>query len=150
MTESRIKTWDVSIKATATIIALLGAIIGIWKYSDTVEKEFRKPFWEQQVALYFDATSAASTLASSLDSTALFKAKEKFYELYYGPLAVVEDTEVEAAMVRFDRCLQALETGSCTRTELKNLSLALAHSCRESIGRAWELDLSKLEGKYNR
>jgi len=63
-----------------------------------------------------------------------------------GPLALVEDRQVEAAMVTFGNCLRS----NCGKDELQKLSLALAHTCRESLGRAWALKLPDLEGRYNR
>src|SRR5215831_10409766 len=61
------------------------------------EQEFRKPFWEKQLQLYFDATEAASTMATSKDARKRELATEKFWSLYWGPLAVVEDAGLEEA-----------------------------------------------------
>jgi hypothetical protein len=49
-----------------------------------------------------------------------------FWELYYGPLALVDDENVEVAMVEFGRCVQ----GDCVPDKMKGLSLALAQACR--------------------
>ena len=146
MDEATHRRLDIVTKIVAGLAVGVGAGLGIWQYFDTAEKEFRKPYWEQQIELYVQATTAAATLASSSDPVALELAEAKFWQLYYGPLALVEDAGVEAAMVRFGQSLRS----DREQEDLRDLSLALAHACRESLGDAWSVKLSELQGRYNR
>jgi hypothetical protein len=126
--------------------------------NDAKEQEFRKPFWEKQLHLYFDASEAASTLATSTDKRRIESAQERFWQLYWGPLAVVEDAgldleddkdaKVEAAMVAFGNCLDG--TDVCDQQEKRRRSLILAHTLRESIGKSWDVQMADLKGKYNK
>ena len=143
MDENRHRRIDIAIKTTTALVAIFGAAIGLWKYFDSVEKEFRKPYWEKQVALYFQATSSAATLATIDNPEERQEAEAKFWELYWGPLALVEDRKVEGAMVRFGNCLKG---GNCEGSNLRQLSLELAHTCRESLGTTWDLKLEELKG----
>jgi len=110
------------------------------------EFELQAPFWERRLRLYFDAAAAAGTLASAPPGPARTAAEATFWQLYNGPLAIVEDDAVEGAMVSFGKCLSGEE--QCTRDTLVRRSLALAHSCRQSIGETWRLGLGELKGKY--
>jgi len=110
------------------------------------EVELQAPFWERRLTLYFDAAAAAGTLASAPPGPARTAAEARFWQLYNGPLAIVEDDAVEGAMVSFGKCLSGEE--QCTRDTLVRRSLALAHSCRQSIGETWRLGLGELKGKY--
>lgn len=110
------------------------------------EFELQGPFWEKRLTLYFDAAAAAGTLASAPPGPARREAEARFWQLYNGPLAIVEDDAVETAMVSFGRCLSGEE--QCPRETLVRRSLALAHSCRQSIGDTWRLGLTELKGKY--
>ena len=139
--------WDLIIKGFGVLGAFVGGFIGLWRYFDTSEKQFRKPYWERQLALYFEATEAASSLATGDVEQQLEEAKKKFWILYWGPLALVEDREVEASMVQFAETLAKYENGTDCREELKNRSLALAHTCRESIGKSWKMELGKLQSR---
>ncbi len=139
--------WDALLKIASLAAVLAGVPLGLWKYLDTAGKNLRKPFWERQLALYVEATSAAATLASSSDIEMKSAAEATFWRLYFGPLAIVEDEGVEAAMVKLGRCLQLQDYD---KGELEKLSLALAHACRDSIGNTWSMTLPELKGRYNK
>ncbi len=146
MDDRGFKKIEFTLKVFGVLAVIIGGTVGLWKYFDAAEKDFRKPYWERQIALYFDATAAAGTLASATEGAERDAAEAKFWQLYYGPLALVEDLQVEKAMVAFGNCL--LE--DCTQRELQRASLALAHACRESLGDSWSLQLAELQGRYNR
>jgi hypothetical protein len=110
------------------------------------ELELQNPFWQKRLQLYFEASEAAGVIASQASGVERTKAEATFWRLYLGPLAVVEDEQVEGAMVQLGHCLDKSET--CDRATLSRRSLALAHSCRQSIGDTWRLGLSDLKGKY--
>jgi hypothetical protein len=101
--------------------------------AETRRIEATKPFLERQLKLYTDATQAAATLATSKNAPALDAASTRFWALYWGELALVEDKRVEAAMVQFGRALEAGSVGQ----QLQNASLALAHACRDSLADSW-------------
>ena len=75
----------------------------------------------------------AATLSTSKKPEELDAANKKFWSLYWGELALVEDKRVEAAMVQFGR---ALESGSVGQ-QLQQYSLALAYACRDSLAESW-------------
>jgi hypothetical protein len=142
------------------VSALIGAAtigVGIWQYredskmrADTARLEARKPFLEKQMALCFDASDAAATLATTSDTTRWRASNERFWTLYWGPLSVVERPlaageigPVEAAMVDFGNKLKPLQ-GSPTLplSALQTSSLNLAHACRGLIFDSWEIELA--------
>ena len=100
---------------------------------ETRRIEATKPFLERQLKLYTEATQAAATLATSKNRQELDAATKKFWSLYWGELALVEDKRVEAAMVQFGR---ALDTGSSDHA-LQKASIDLAHACRDSLAESW-------------
>ena len=142
------------------VSAMIGAAtigIGIWQYredsrmrADTARLEARKPFLEKQMALCFDASDAAATLATTLDATRWQDSRERFWILYWGPLSVVERPfatgeigPVEAAMVDFGRALKPLQDSpSLPLRMLEGKSLSLAHACRGLIFDSWEIELA--------
>jgi hypothetical protein len=115
------------------------------------EQESKKPFWQKQVDLYFDASNAVSTLINSTDAVKRQQAEDRFWQLFYGELVIVEDQNVERAMIDISsyliQCRQS--PPRCEDYKLKNLALALSSSCRQSIGESWKLGLEGLKGKYN-
>ena len=101
--------------------------------AETRRIEATKPFLERQLKLYTEATLAAATLATSKKADELDTATRKFWSLYWGELALVEDKRVEAAMVKFGEALDAGSVGQ----QLQQHSLALAHACRDSLADSW-------------
>jgi hypothetical protein len=146
---------EVSLKIIAAFAAIIGGFIGLWKYFDTSKKEFRKPYWERQLTLYFEVTAAAATLAT-IDSNELDpydreklrrEAQEKFWQLYYGPLEIVTDDDVTSAVVEVGKCLREYTKSDNSVRNLKDKSLDLARACRESISKSWNIELSALGNK---
>ena len=113
------------------------------------EREFRKPFWDKQINTYFEASNVAATIAT-LPATNIErrKAEERFKQLYFGSLVLVEDEDVMKAKVAFRNCLEELDeecTSEPSKTfRLQTLSLGLANKCRASIGTSWTIDLKNL------
>jgi hypothetical protein len=101
------------------------------------QREFMKPLLERQHELYFEASSAAATIASSKDPEERRKAENTFWKLYWGPLVFVESTDVSGAMKEFGNCLSGVE--ACTDDELKKRSLSIASTMETSILKTWNL-----------
>jgi len=149
MNEGAYKLWDIFIKAVGGAAIVGGAVWGTLSYRQTTEHEFRRPLWDRQLSLYFDATDAAATVATLSDGDARSDAIKKFWTLYYGPLVVVEDPEnVNAKMIAFGECLtkpgESKPHKNCSVADLRQLAIDLARSCRQSIGESWDKKLASL------
>lgn len=135
------------------LLASIGLPIGLWQYFEKAENEYKRPLWEKQLDYYFEATRAAATLAVLRNEEAESsqaewqKARTRFWELYYGELAIVEDQAVSQAMVVFGKCLRDYEFDQCDQKQLKHLSLELASACRNSVGKSWKQPLEVLNKK---
>ena len=68
--------------------------------------------------------------------------KARFWQLYWGPLAVVEDQTVVNAMVQFGNSLKA---ESHDGANLQRKAIALAHACRDSLQKYWVVDLGEFD-----
>lgn len=125
-----------------TVAATAGALLwGVVSTLETWSRESRRPFLDRQMSLYEEATKTAAILATSDDATELETAETRFWQLYWGELALVENGGlgvdgggVEAAMVRFGEALQEKERN---RPLLQQRSLELAHACRDSLAESW-------------
>lgn len=125
------------IENLAKIISLLIAIpafaLALLKFVRDRWLETNKPFLERQLSLYAEATRVASILATSRDPILREPAHTRFAELFWGELAMVEDHEVELAMIAFRKKLERDEG----EEGLPVLSVRLAHACRRSLARSW-------------
>lgn len=109
------------------------------KYAETRRIEAAKPFLERQLALFTEATRVVAQIAVAPAAPGSDKLKARFWQLYWGELALVERGKVEAAMKAFG---DALERGE-PAARLSRLSLDLAHACRDELAIAWGTDTWK-------
>ena len=132
------------IKILGAMIAIGGFLWGMFTYFDAREREAEtrrieamKPYLERQLKLYTEATQIAATLATVTADSIEDKTMQRFWELYWGELALVENADVEKAMVQFGQGLQ----NGYNKSRLQQLSLELAHACRESLATSWGVSL---------
>jgi hypothetical protein len=128
----------------AAVVTLLGTI---WKSWREQQQANRRPFLEKQLELCFAASDAAARLPTEPDPLEWEKARLAFWRLYWGVLSIVEDPEVESAMVKFGKLIPNRPVaGSATHGDkMKNTSYELAHAIRRLILKSWNVDLPDLE-----
>jgi len=136
---------DAISKIAATVGVLGGGFWAVFLYFQARKSEGRtaalaakQPFLSKRLELYSEATSCAAVIAVGKDETRITMATEKFWKLYWGPMALVEDSRVESAMVEFGKALTKPESSD----QLKDLAIHLAHSCRDSLAESWHVVLS--------
>jgi hypothetical protein len=132
----------------------IGAVIvfawGVFQFYRSTELSFRRPYWERLLALYIDACNSASVIGTTTSETEWDAARANFWKLYYGPLCLVEDQNVEEAMVVFGTALESMSFESRNPKVLTSLSLELAYACRNSIRSDWRVPLEVLMGQKSR
>jgi len=96
------------------------------------EREFMKPWLENQRDIYLKALSAAGTVANTENLDTRKKAAEEFWSLYHGEMILVETTSVSEAMVAFGSCLEGSKI-LCTKPDLDNLAHRLGTAMHESM-----------------
>lgn len=92
-----------------------------------------QPFLERQLRLFEETTQTTAFLATTLDSPDRAKRIEKFWQLYWGELALVEHGKVESAMVAFGNAL----TAGADKTQLQRLALDVTYACRNELAESW-------------
>lgn len=145
MSESQARAIDALCKLIATLGLVIGGgwslityMLGRKDQAKTAAIEAKKPFNEKRLERYIEAVLSASIIATGSPGE-IENARRRFWNLYWGELALFEDEPVENAMVRFGKALAA----NGDAEELKALSLELAHACRNSLAESWSVDLSK-------
>jgi hypothetical protein len=98
------------------------------RYADSRRIEATRPFLEMQLKYYTEAVQVASRIAHSHDPQSI----ARFWELYYGELALVENNDVALAMRQFGDALNQGKT-----TELNTLAIELGRRVGESLAKSW-------------
>ena len=116
------------IKSIGALVAVLGLLFSLVKFVQVQEIEAARPYLEKKLSWCVEAVETAATIANSENGSV---AKEKrFWELYWGVMAMVEREEITQAMIGFGN-------GIKTGRQLKAKSLAVAHACRQELARDW-------------
>jgi hypothetical protein len=140
------KNWTIILPWILSFITL-GA--GIWQYADKSAQSNKAPFLEKQLEISFEASDVAARLATETNADEWEKARKDFWRLYWGPLGIVEDKAVEAAMVALGKIVPKLadENLELPMATLEQPSLQLALATRNLILGSWKVDIPALKGK---
>lgn len=153
----KLKRWAqiIGIIATACglVFALVSIGVGVWEYLETQSKdaektrqtqalEAQKPYLEKKLKWCEEATETASALANNPIGK-LPQSEERFEQLYWGVMGMIEDDVVEPAMIAFRNQLR-IDTLQNTPliyepsgTALQDLALNIAHACRVEMAKEW-------------
>jgi hypothetical protein len=125
------------LKAATAVVAIITLVAAILQYRATANTDFRRVFWEQQLAIYKTATSAAGKIASATNINDVMEARNSFWALYWGEVSILEHPVVKRAMEAYGDQLKRVEAGEAPPSSLKQLSYALARACRLSLKETW-------------
>ena len=139
---------------TALISGIVGVFLGlltlaggVWARSSDQKQANRRPFLERQLALCFEAADICSRLATETDLAEWEKARTAFWRIYWGPLCIVEDPDVEDAMIEFGKRVPqpGFAPPSLPMPQLEDFSYDVAKAARELVLKSWHVDLPELE-----
>jgi hypothetical protein len=154
---SRRSTWDERlVKLTPLLSVMIAALtvgITVWQYqgqaarqgeltrregerqTELSRRDEMKPLLDRQTEFYMEASRIVARLSHVAPSRRSADDVRRFWELYDGPLIIVESHGVSGAMVRFGECL-AEQPGRppCSENELKLRSRELSTAMLKSIG----------------
>lgn len=130
---------------------VVGVVLSIQSFNAAREKEavarmaeVRKealeaaaPLLQLRQKYYLETIRAAQVLATpdTHSPEQLKQAETRFWELYWGELSLVEDEQVEKAMMEMGRALAGKQPLSQRRTA----SYRLAHALRGSLLESWQV-----------
>jgi hypothetical protein len=161
--EASEKKWQIRSTQVATLVTLVGLILGGIKYlgqrGDSLKaqattaavqaanskRQTQKPFLEKQQITCVDAVGIVGSLAAEnepgivVDPRQHAKALNQFWIHFHGVLSVVENKEVETAMVRIGDQLRECERIH-QKCDLQNNANRLAHACRDLMLTGWDIN----------
>jgi hypothetical protein len=101
-------------------------------------REAQKPFNDVQLKTYQEAASVTGVLATASEEDPAFtEAKKRFYALYWSGLSLVEDRQVEVAMINLERTLRNNKAASASHREVRDRVYCLAHAMKMSVETTW-------------
>jgi hypothetical protein len=106
----------------------------------------RRPFFQKQLEICFEAVDAAARLASETRPSEWEVARLTFWRLYWGVLSIVENQEMENAMVLLGQTVprESVKEPELPMRALQAGSLALAHAARDLMSPSWNVILPQI------
>jgi len=131
-------------KLTAALVALSAATIAAfanlyWNFRSATAAR-KQPFLLKQLEFCFETSECVALLATTSDVAKWEAARDRFWHLYYGALAVVEGRDLEERMVECSRLIPP--TGPAPNlpvSELSDCALAVSQSVRALLVDAWDI-----------
>lgn len=138
---------EVDYKVIVPWVLTLATIgIGIWQYGDKATQASREPFLREQLRFAVETSEVVARLATTTDAVQWEKDRLRFWAIYYGPLAIFEDTGVESRMVLAGQIVPRPGTPlpALPFNLLQSRALHLDHEFRRLILQAWGVDMADL------
>ena len=102
--------------------------------------EATKPFLEWQLKLCTEATQVTARIAIDGPGQEPTKDIQRFWQLYWGELGLVENGIIARAMIGYGEKLSEMKTpAAAEHSPLRNLALDVAHACRDTLIKTWDI-----------
>lgn len=153
MESMKINDW---ISLLSQLLVVGGLIFAALKFAQEKKREFQKRFFEEQLRIYSEAVDYASiTCVYEKTDEKYIDARNNFNRLFWGKMCIVEDRVVQKKMEHFKKLLDNYDAENNLlklnhiRKKLGPASVAIAHSCRNSSIKTWELKIAKGFNDYS-
>jgi hypothetical protein len=149
MTEEKFRFWDTIIKAFGFLGLILTIAFGVYQHLSNQEKEYKNPFWNEQLKTCIDAANISAKIAASSETWVQNKDIERLFNIYFGRGTLTLDSasleKLRAIGNKAVRCnAKTEEPDSCARFVFNSLAYEVSETCRETLATSWELPLQKL------
>ena len=142
------KTFELWIKVLTLGGVLIGGIWAYVQYIDSKEKEFYSTYWNQKLDLFVRVSQSAAIM-STTDSVEKFNtARAEYWQLFYGPLSLVEGPCVKNAMIAYSKCVpkQAIESATLLPMDhFQQPAYRLTIRLKDELGKGWKVPFAELE-----
>jgi hypothetical protein len=149
---NRIEIWKLGISALGVIVTVGSLVYGVAAYFDqrdaqiaqrgleieAMQRDSKRKFLDKQFDLYVEAVATVARLTTSPAYAKRAEDLARFWQLYWGELGIVEDPQVEGAMVALGRIIPDLDAQPALA---RSASLNLSRCVKNSIAASWGVEL---------
>jgi len=149
MNEEQKRNWDVGIAVVGWLLTIITIFAGVWQFNKGEENKvrlenelllrkdeiaFQRQLWAERLATYRKIAEAAGAVVASVnDKTQMEAYILQFTTLYWGVMILVQDKEVEQAMIDFAVEVRDYQNGWSSSEKLKFKANTLIQACRLRI-----------------
>jgi hypothetical protein len=149
MSEESKRKPDLWLSLVAPVLTVAGLLVGVWQFNRGEENktrleqsliakkddvEFQRKLWLDRVTTYRTMGEIVGKIvAHPANDTKLAELSEEFNGAYWGLMILVEDKQVEKAMIQFHDEIDDYRKGRSDAERLKKRADQLLEVCRKSI-----------------
>jgi len=148
MEEARKRDWDVALGIVAPIVTVVGVLVGIWQFvagenhkvileQSLIQRkddlDFARKLWIERMNQYRSVAELAGKIIAYSGNTKQKDVIQDFVAAYWGAMILVEDKEVERAMISFYVELRDHSEGWSSDDRLKARADGLIAACKRSV-----------------
>jgi hypothetical protein len=142
--------WDLWLKTLALIGAIFAAFWTYYTYKETKQREFYTQYWNHKFTLFEETSKVASTLATTTKADEFHKARERYFELFYGRLSLVEGGGVKKAMEEFAGYIPKNDSPPLPVATLEQPAYQLTIELKRELSESWKKPFSELHQELAR
>ena len=132
--------WSVTLFLNAQSEAAAKAQSEIANNAQTRLIEAQKPFLDKQLELYVLVSKAVGTIVTVVPANPEWESAHRdFLALFWSELPMVENADVETAMVNLRDAIDRYLSNESLKTEVQKRSYCLGHAIRQSIQESWKV-----------
>jgi hypothetical protein len=128
-----------SLEKATPVGAIFIAIVALFGYLISAQREARRPFLEKQLQACAEIADTVGTLATEGNPSLWTAAYNKFWADRWGRLSMFEDPVLEQNMVEFNDILWMSANSPGDHVDLHQPALCVARTCRAQAQVAWSV-----------
>lgn len=137
MDEAVKRRWEVWLGIVGPILTVSGILVGVWQFNVGEARkaayEHASKLWLQRVETYTSVAKLAGKIAVHSDDQSFSKAVDEFMSAYWGDMILVEDSNVEKAMIDFRKEVEDFCQGRSNQDRLKIRADTLMKAFKDSV-----------------
>ena len=114
MQESRYRFWDIAIKMLTIAAVMISVSWALYEHFDAEKQRINSVFWSKRLDLYLRTSEVTGRIANARSSDEVEQECAEFWQLYHGPMTVIEDESVKIQMERFAGVVRTFQGPSGT------------------------------------
>lgn len=137
MDEETKRRWEVWLGIVGPLLTVAGILIGVWQFNVGEARkaayEHASKLWLLRLETYTSVAKLAGKIATASDDQSFSKAVDEFMSAYWGDMILVEDRNVEEAMLNFRIEVEDFRYGRSGQDRLKIRADTLMKAFKVSI-----------------
>lgn len=148
MDESTHRKFDIAIRSIAILGTLGVLILGLQKYLDAKQRDYKSHYWAMQLSQCEVGTGFATQIVLDLPESLDREMLDELYKLTYGKFRIYFEDQplstIVEIMQRASACEDEYDAELCSHSYFNSRALLFAQQCRDMVSESWNIPLGSI------